>query len=271
VVLDLNVGALTLKSGDVNMAGDLTLGYATKSLGLAATGTGLNYQLERPEQKVDILRGEVDAEAWYVTGSEETWGRFEARLRFAGVNDDRTVTTWRPDHKSFTWHDENTWMWRPSLLLGLRLRGGPNLSGYLLAGGGIQYEWYDYITVSPGASADLSDTQTLSSQGYGRAQVRWSFVPGWLSLRLRAEASRSSMTRNNERWDPNQSNFVRTRESAATFELRSRASLELDALAFLGISPFIYGGLDYFTQEVGGSAVSSTMPGFGAGLFKPMF
>lgn len=248
---------------NTKMAGDLTLGYATPSFGIVAVGTGLYYAVDKPDLLIDTTRGEVDAEAWYVTGKEQTTGRFEARLRFAGLNNSSTVTTVQSGKTSF--HDEDTWMWRPSALLGFRLHPGPNFHFYVLAGGGVQYEMYDYLDVTGGYNGG-EDIRTLSGQGYGRTQLRWGFLPGWLSFRARADGYVYSMTSGRE--DLMTKTIIKT--SGSAMEFRSRASIELNALEFLGISPFIYGGLDYFKHSIRGETITHTAPGFGVGLFKPV-
>jgi hypothetical protein len=170
-------------------------------------------------------------------------------------------------------HDETSIMGRGSVLLGGSMRSGNRFHASILAGAGGQYEFHDYLSVDQrGQPPALSDTDSLTAQENGRLQIRWQFVPDWLTARVRLGVSNYALKTETSTLEGTGSNtqFVMTTHKSSQIEIRSVGSIHLDNLAFLGISPFLYGGVDYYRQSGTDATSSTTVPSRGVGLFKQM-
>lgn len=263
--VDANIGALNLGSDDVRATGDATVGIGQDAWGVVVWGRGSYFDFDNDEQFNDTQKIEGAGDGWLHLGEATAPVRFVIRMSAGGANYDSTV---QDKTVAGDFADQNSWMGRGALLLGVDLRPSPQLTAYLGLGGGLQYEWYDTIAPQPGVGVVQDDSQDLSLMGNGRLDARWVAAPDVVSLRLHALATYFKLTRN-------RTYLAQTGASdatSATFEqldLNVRAYVDIDAASLLGFRPTLHGGVDYVSVSGEGESESTVMPVFGAGVLRP--
>jgi hypothetical protein len=268
-IIDASAGVPRLKTDDLRVMGDATLGYATPSFGLVGKGSLQYFDVETPAVLWDSFRAGGSGEAWYVTGEPTSVGRFEVRASGgASVFGSAYVPT---QQTSGYQHDEDSLLARGSLLVGGHFRPNSSFSAKGFLGAGFQLEYYSTSSGDLRANAFASDTTQSSFQGQGRLRLRWAFLPDTLALRVRADGSYFQLTRDDSVVRPVTGGGATAESTQATFktlEMSARFFVDVDALAFLGIAPTVFAGVDYLGLSTGAGSVSQSTPSFGLGLFK---
>lgn len=267
-LVDANAGLPVLRSFDqYQFAGDLTLGYFRPQWGVVATGSGAAYNLDKGAAQSDLYRGMGAFEGWFLTAPGSA--RFELRLT-AGVSN-YTSTTLDARTSSVTFYDEDSFLLRGSLLVGARLRPTDAWRISLLAGGGYQFETYGYTNydTTKVTTAAVSDTDQNTYRLEGRLQIRWQVAPDLFSFRLRSDVAYFSLLRSNELSSIALGQVTTTSSATKSSQIEASARLfgQLDKLAFFGIAPQVFGGVDALSVS-GDVTVTSVVPIFGLGLFK---
>ena len=260
-----NIGALNLGSDDVRATGDLSLGIGQDNWGVEAWGQGSYFDFDNDEQFNDTQKLEGAGDGWLRLGGPSEPARFTFRLFVGGANYDSTV-----QNKTVAgdFADQNSWMGRGSLLLGMDLRPSSTFTAYVGLGGGMQYEWYDVVAPESGGGVMQDDNQELTLLGNGRIDARWMVAPSIISLRLHAFATYFKLTRNRTYLSTTGASDA----TATTFEqidVNARGYVDIDAASVLGFRPTLHGGLDYIRVSGEGESESTVLPVFGAGVLKP--
>lgn len=274
-IFDGNVGALGFKGfSDVSFAGSATLGYSTPRLGLIGNGSFSAYLLENSQKSIDYRRFEGQGEGWFLTKKESSDSslRFELRASGGGINYSNTVKI--PPSGSQRFLDEDIWLGRGTLFVGLwydrRKEDENTLHFEMQAGGGFQYIFMDerLEATNTGNNGNLNqvDKEVLSLQAQGRLALRWRFLPGTLRFRAHARGYFFSLSENNLVNVNGKASFVS--EDATRIELFSKAFLDVEALSFFGFTPGAYGGADYVSASSNSESLSTFVPSVGVGLFK---
>jgi hypothetical protein len=250
--VDVGAGVPRLKSGDLKLAGDLTLGYAAEAWFLEVHGHVGWFDLETEALRSDNLRTGGSLGAGYLSGSHDSDLRFEARLA-ARVDYYDATDVVLSRGQDFT--DQTSLFVGGSLLVGLRLFERGPLALRVLVGAGPQLE--SYSTLRVGSANTLADVERASLRPEARLSLRWTALPDLLSLRLRARGSRFEITRDSAlvRFDPGQ---VATAASSTTLtqtEVSLRLFVDVDLLRFGGFVPSLFAGADWIsTGDEDGSA-----------------
>lgn len=265
-LVDANIGVLRVKSSDLQVAGDATVGVSADAWGIVAWGGGSAYQLNADNVERDTTKLEGAGEAWLSTGNEGDAVRVLFRATGGGANYSSTTIRRGP---SDTLDDQTSWMGRGALLVGALLQPSDVFAAHVAAGGGVQFEWYDYTTAAL-ATASVDDTQDLTFHGVGRFDAQWVAARDILSFRLRVVASFFKLSRDNEYIAI--SDVVQQQVSRTTYsqtELTSRVFADFDAASFHGFRPTVHGGLDHVRVSGNDDSLSTTMPVVGVGLLRP--
>lgn len=270
LVLEANAGMPRLKSDEVRLVGDLTLGWKTTALGAIANGSVSYYDFSSATGSTNVARYHGALEAWYLSGDERSSLRFTARLT-GGV--DYYDATYNPQSTgSGYFHDEDSTLVRGLLMLGVRVQAS-NFFLDLMGGGGAQYESYGYLNTDPKDPNVLSDTTGISARYSGRMLMRWRAWPQVLALRARAEGSMFTLTRDlftvSQINRPLSTSITTT--SLSQTELSVRGFLDLDVAKFFGFVPSAWAGFDYVGMKDDAGDVQTTVPVFGLGIMRPTF
>lgn len=269
ISLDVDVGVPKLATDEFKAIGDATAGFAHDSFGVIAHGSLFYYSMDKANASVDTTRADYGGEAWYVTGRPEDRVGFELRLIGGGLYYE---SDFLPKVASAGYyHNEDSWMGRGTLMAGVKARPASTLLTEALVGGGFLYESYGYFKVDPKDPSIFSDTTNMSFRGDARLLAHWRFLPDIVSTRLRAEGAMFQLTRETESYTLGDKAKAAESSSLRQIEFRARLSVELDAAAFVGILPFVFGGLDYIGASANGSSSSITIPSAGIGLNKPVW
>jgi hypothetical protein len=163
-------------------------------------------------------------------------------------------------------------MFRGTALVGLRWRANDRVSLQVLAGGGGQFETQDSSTAGGQSTYSLSEQQNVSAQGSARLLFRWRILPGWLGMRVRADGSYFTITRDTSGVQIAGSGAVTTSQQATEqdqqAELHGRLFLDADILSFAQFVPSVWGGFDYVGVSGPANSSSSTLPVVGIGIVR---
>ena len=150
LVLDADVGWPSLESSEFRLAGGLALGWETESWSIVASGHASFYDLGGGDDPVTqqslSLRGALDG--GYLTGEPTSFVRFEVLGSVGGALYDADTL----GAAGMPLDDQSSVLGRGSVLLGVRLRPIAQLQLNLRAGGGLQYEFFDYLRVGAGTA-----------------------------------------------------------------------------------------------------------------------
>lgn len=262
----VNAGVPSLQSGNLSGVGSAEVGYLMKNLGFEASGRLSAYDFQNKDIRTDNQAAQGKGEAWWVSGTPDEDVRFEIRAAGGGAYYDTTYKVRRSSSLPQNLDDETSWMGRGSLLVGLVVQPSSSFNLSFRGGAGGQYESYNAVSTT--ATNVIDDSDTFSFQANGRFRMRWSFIPEAASLRLWADGSYFTLRR---------STFVLATSGAVTtgseeftqIEVVSRMFIDLDAVAFYGIVPGVFGGLDYFALSSNSGDTSTLVPVGGAALIRP--
>jgi hypothetical protein len=270
-LLDASAGVPKLKSGELRVTGSLLAGYATNAFGAVAWGSGGYYDFKSGNALADWQRAEGYAEGWWVSGTDKNNARLELRAS-GGVAYYATSYT----GTSIIFTDEDSLLGRGSLLVGGRVRSGQALQASILLGGGVQVEEYSSLKVPSAAASQgvsIDDTTKVTFRGEGRLRLRWAMAPTIVALRLHGDGNFFSLRRSDDSIRV-MAGSTQTTNSVSTYrqvEAHGRLFVDIDALAFFGISPALFGGLDYSSVSGDGGTVRSLVPIGGLALSKPVW
>lgn len=265
-VLDVNAGVPHLESAHFDVAADAVVGYAGPTLGAVGSGDLGYYDVDDSAASTTNLRERGSLEGFWTLGDAHDPLRLTLRASF-GVALYSSTYAPKPGGAG-SYHDEDSLMDRGTLLVGVRGRG-ERWSLDALAGLGIQYESYGYVTVDPLDPNLLADSDALSARGELRVAARWRVAPEAVSLRLKVDAGYFRLTRSSFLVAQGAASVANTREELTQIELGSRFFCDLDALALVGIAPAAFVGVDYVGLVGGAGSVATAVPLVGVGLFKP--
>jgi hypothetical protein len=272
-MFDLNGSIPRLESGtnsqEQSVFGDLSLGYHGGRWGVAgrAMYNLYNHQADFVLQRNNRALG--NAEGWFewaLSDSLTAEARLAGGVTYYGTRYDNLVrSTFRLDRESST-------VGRGTLLGALRLVPGPSFAAGLWLGAGGQYE--DYRTSGVVSIADRGQKHQQATQLLLEARLRlqWGLIPGILGVRARVDATRFSITRDDQVFSVGETIVNQTTTTSATqIDLNSRLFIDLDALGFLGFLPSAHVGLDVYQQSADGQTITTTVPLLGVGLRREAF
>lgn len=269
LVLGADVGWPKLASEEFRLAGGLALGWQTDRWSIVASGDAAFYDLGGGDdpvvQQTLSLRGALDGS--YLTGDLKSLARFEVIASVGGaLYDAETLGA-----ADMPLDEQTSVLGRAGVLVGVRLRPIDRIRIHVRAGGGVQYEFFDYLRVGVG-TAELSDNEELTFRLQARLLVRASIWPQYLSVRFVSEFDRFALTRDTSSIAVGPGSqpglqFDLTRARSTQVEVRSKLFVTLDVLSFADLFPAVFVGIDVIDSRGGGSDATVVLPIFGVGLF----
>ncbi len=271
-VVEANAGVPHLKSGDLKLIGDAKLGYSSDKLGAVARGSIDYYDTANNAFATDTLHWTAGLDAWWRSGDKSDLLRLEIRVQGSADSYGSTMNPMTPSAGFF--HDEDSLMIRSSLLAGVIVMPSDELYLRVLAGGGIQYESFGYVSLNPSDPNLLADSTSFSPRWSGLLVGRWRFLPEWMALRVRAEADYFPITRDSfflaQGGSSPSPSATFTETSYKQADVSTRAFLDLDVAALAGFVPAVWAGADMVLIS-GPSGSNNVFIGvLGLGLVRPI-
>jgi hypothetical protein len=268
VIFDIGAGVPVLTSKDMNVNGDLTLGYHFDHLGLMAYGALATYDVSTPDAYDEMTRMGGGADIWYASSANAPT-RFELRARGElQIYDSTTVVV--ADGNSLS--DQTSMMVRGEMTAALRLEPPANWALGVWLGAGAQLESYNATRIG-GVTVDVDDHDNTSVTATGRVRGEWAIVPDYLALRLKIDGQYYRITRDSIgiRASTLSTNVALLGERADQVDLTSRGYADIELLSFFGFVPGVFGGVDYTYRRSTTVDVGSYTPVFGAGVRRASF
>jgi len=268
-VFELNGGLPNVDFSQQKVVADVSIGYATKSIGVVGRGAVDTYNLADSQVHDDYTHAGGSLEAWWLSGELTRSLRLEIRL--AGGFDYYDTTSYPRQDALSNFYDFDSRVGRGTAFVGLRY-GAPldRVSLQLLLGGGGQYEDPDTTRFTSGNTFSLNSQANFSGQASGRLLVRVRIVPQIIGARLRAETIYFDLTR--EALSYVNSGGVQTTTSSVEvqqqLEVHSRLFLDADIASFAGFVPAVFGGLDYLGIQGSSTSTSALIPVLGVGIVR---
>jgi hypothetical protein len=272
-MFDLNGSIPRLESGggraEQSLFGDLSLGYHGEGWGVAGRAMYSLYNREAAFVLQRNQKGFGDLEGWFdwrLSGSLRAETRVSGGLTYYETRYENLVRS------NFQLDRETSTVGRGTMLGALRWVPGPNLAAGIWLGAGGQYE--DYRASNLVSLADRGQTSQQATRLLleSRLRFQWHLLPGILGARLRADATRFSITRNRRIFDVGTTITNETRTTSATqLDLNTRLFVDIEALGFLGFLPSAHVGLDLYQQTDEQQSVRILVPLLGAGLKRESF
>jgi hypothetical protein len=271
-VVEANAGVPHLKSGDLKLIGDAKLGYSSDKLGAVARGSIDYYDTANNAFATDTLHWTAGLDAWWRSGEKSDLLRIEVRVQGSADSYGSTMNPMTPSAGFF--HDEDSLMIRSSLLAGVIVMPSDELYVRVLAGGGIQYESFGYVSLNPSDPNLLADSTSFSPRWSGLFVGRWRFLPEWIALRVRAEADYFPITRDNfflsQGGSASAPSATFTETAYKQADITARAFLDLDVAALAGFVPAVWLGTDAVLIS-GPSGSNNVIIGvLGLGFVRPL-
>lgn len=266
-VVDASAGVPRLRSsGDFNLVGDLTLGWASPSWGVVASGHAHTFALDNDTTLSDLDAYSARGEGFIRFGGDTA--ALELLARLAAALYDTTFIEAPATGVSF--QDETSATYESAVLVGARLQPSNQWHVQLLVGGGAYDEEYNATQSNAGASS-IVDRSRVAGRGELLLQLRWTTVPEAFSLRLRSEGHYYSLTRSTDVVAIIGGSVGTTSgtDTVTQLETSSRLFAHADALSFGGVLPALFGGLDTLSVSASGGSKTNVVPVIGIGLFKP--
>lgn len=272
VIADVNASLPVLKSDELRLNGDLTVGYNHGGFGVVGRASAYDYEVTTGAGLTDTVRYDSDLSAWgYMMLAPGL--RCELRGALGGAFYDTTSVDVRA---SSVFVDETSLLGRGQALAGVRWDGSERFVVSLVGGGGLQLEAWDgnSIATTSGAKVQYVTTErtptTLRLEA--RARAEWRVAPGLVTLRARLDVESLAVTRSDVTTafsvstsvTSNATSEVATRRQT---EVYGRLFVDLDALRVLDFRPTLHGGLNAIA--LGGE--SFVAPVFGVGLRREAF
>jgi hypothetical protein len=273
LLFDINGDIPRLDSNDLNIIGDLTLGYNAQKWGVVGNGALHEYELTTTDIITDTSSRDGTVEGWLTFDAAPDW-RVELRAVGRVALYDTTKINLRPGANVLA--DETSWMGRGALLGSVRYQPGTRFAAGLWAGLGAQYELYSRLDVGAADAQQASelDETTVSLLLNGRARVQYALVPNILAARLRVDFQRFGLTRDSQvvQFMAGTTPTVSAQaESATQTEVYTRVFLDADVAKVLGFVPSVNTGFDYFRLDATSGSRDTLVPVFGAGVRRDVF
>jgi len=246
-LFDLSTGVTTADLSDFPIALDGHLGWVGRHWGVEAFGAR-SYTKTRPDGLIDkTVRWSYGAAGRVMFGSPEDRVRFEGRAEFGYADYQDGWMSVANDSRDF----ENTDLTQATLLAGARYRQG-RFFGRLNLGAGWLRDSFHHFAYDADDNPLRDETDTRSGiRWVSRLAARYEALPDMLALRLTADATTFDLKRVqfNRRGDavPVASDWTLT-QSRETFA-RLRVFGDIEPLAFAGIVPGVFVGLDLLASE----------------------
>lgn len=266
---DLNAGAVRLESSDFRLAADARLGYGQGTWGIVASGAAGTYDETSDDAHRETERLTGGGEAWLLLGAPDASARLQLRATGGGAF---YRSTYEPRTTAAgAWSDQDSWMGRGTLLVGVVWKPSERFLLDALAGGGVQSEWYDYVTVAKAQPVLIDDNLDITARGEARLELVWAAAPSILSLRLRGTASYFKLSRDNEFISAGRgpTSVETSRTTYSQLEASGRGFIDIDAAQVVGIRPTLHAGVDYVRLSGEGGDLATLVPVFGAGILHP--
>jgi hypothetical protein len=268
-VFELNGGLPNVDFTQDKVVADVSVGYASATLGLVGRGWIDTYDLNTSQTHSDYTHTGGSLEGWWLSGNAQSPLRLE--LRFSGEFDYYDTTTYPLQDSLSQFYDFDSRMGRGTLFVGLRY-GSPvdRISAQLLLGGGGQYEDPDTTRFTSGNTFSLNSDDNFSAQASGRLLVRAHIVPQLLGARLKLESTYFNITREelSAVSTMGQLSTTSTVNQDQQLEFHGRLFLDADVASFAGFVPAVFAGLDYLGIQGNTTTISQAIPLVGIGFVR---
>lgn len=266
--LDAHASVPRLQSGDFLINGDAALGYSQERFGGLARGSLYSYELKNADGQ--LTRTERLAGSGEGSLSLRASDTLRVDVRLAGGGSQYTTLNVADAGIG----KQQSTIGFGGFLAGVRADPSPLLSLAAHAGLGIQAEQFKQtdLTLGTGAGAlasggiGVNQSSPVTVRGELRVAGDWAALPQVLSLRVRAEAIVSSISRTDTVTTVSGLG-VQSASSAATvkqLEVYARGYVVVDALGVFGFFPAVHAGVNYVTLlSGGGEPVVVPVLGFG--------
>jgi hypothetical protein len=272
VIADVNASLPVMRSDELRLNGDLTVGYNHGGFGVVGRASAYDYEVTTGAGLTDTVRYDGDVSAWGYLELAPTV-RCELRGAIGAAFYDTTSVDVRA---SSVFVDETSLLGRGQALAGVRWDASERFVLSLVGGGGLQLEAWDgnSVTTTTGAKVQYVTTErtptTLRLEA--RARAEWRVAPGVLTLRVRLDLESLAVTRSDVTTafsvgttvTSTSTSEVATRRQTEVF---GRLFVDVDALRVLDFRPTIHGGLNAIA--LGGA--SFVAPVFGVGIRREAF
>lgn len=266
---ELNLGVPRLETGNFQFVGNARLGYVVEQFGGIGRGSLAAFDVETDTGTTETLREDGYAEGWFRFGEDGDSVRLELRASGGAALYTSTYTPSSGVANAGFFHDEDSFMVRGGALAGVVVEPDDKFVLQLRAGGGVQFETYDYLTVDPADPNLLTSTDNISGRGEGRLRARWRFLPDTLAARAEVDGSFFTITRSSFAVGQAGQGVSLEDSQLTQVEVTSRLFIDIDASALFEVRPSVFGGPDYFSQSGDVGSESTLVPVVGIGLLKP--
>lgn len=272
VIADANATLPVMRSDELRLNGDLTVGYNKGGFGVVGRGSAYDYEVTTRAGLTDTVRYDGDVSAWgYFTLAPTV--RCELRGALGAAFYDTTSVDVRA---SSMFVDETSLLGRGQALAGMRWDASERFVVSLVGGGGLQLEAWDgnSVATKTGAKVQYVTTERTPStlRLEARARAEWRVAPGVLTLRARVDVESLAVTRSDvtTAFAVGASVTSATTSEVATrrqTEVFGRLFVDVDALRVLDFRPTLHGGLN--AVALGGEGFVA--PVFGVGVRREAF
>jgi hypothetical protein len=270
-VFELNGGIPNVDFSQQKVVADMSVGYATKKVGLVGRGWIDTYTINDAQTHNDYMHAGGSLEGWWLTG--DAADKLRVELRLAGAFDYYDTTTFPLKDPLNNYYDFDSRMGRGTGFVGVRYGTSTDpFSMQLLLGGGLQYEDPDTSHWTANKGYTLASDQNVTAQTSGRLVVRWHIVPRIVGVRLRGESTYFSITREELAAAISGSGGPLTTSSTVDreqqLELHGRMFVDADIASIAGFVPAVFGGIDYIGIQGTTTSTSTAIPLLGAGIVR---
>lgn len=292
-ITDVNGGIPVLGGSKVNLVGSGTLGYRWTSAEMIGSASYNKFASADGTAHNDNTRVGLWANGAYVTGGADdpyrlvligdfSWSNYTISFRdFGPISDPNNTSV--PDNLNSEFNIDSSTMIRLSAMLGLLVAPPGPFQARATVGLGFQGQSH-YVQKHKDSASLTGETDVSGSDSVDhtsdsslrqllRLSMRLRVAPGWVSLRYVGEHSRFSVSHSRIAFGDQyggdtdltiDSSFEQ--QKFTQIESFNRLSLDVERLAFVGLMPSVFGGLDinYLSGPLGN--VSLVVPVFGVGL-----
>ena len=267
-VAELNGGIPNVDFAQAKVVADLSFGYSTGPLGVVGRGWIDTYNIASTQTHDDYTHAGGSVEGWWLSSDSAAPLRLE--LRLAGEFDYYDTTTYPLVNPLSNFYDFDSRMGRGNVLVGAYY-GQPDdrvtLHGQL--GGGMQYEDPDTTTFTGGKRIVLHSDTDVTADATARLWARVRVVPGRFSVRLRAESTYFTITREQLSFASTGGGVTSSSvERDQQIEVHARLFCDADVAALFGFVPAIFVGLDYLGIQGSATSSSNVIPSLGIGIVR---
>jgi hypothetical protein len=256
VALDIGAAQRSGNGSQYNLAGEVALGYSSKSWGLRASGSTIDYDLSTPNRLEAATGFGGSIEGWW--RSQGAGFAVDLRIAASGSNLDSALSSPAGATRFAAWTNETAY---GSGLAGVTWQGERASLG-AWAGASAQYELYEPVVVTTVVTLQQQQQFTAAEQARVRAAIE--LVPRVLFGRVRGDLFAHQVTHTTATIVAGGGGTAQSFAASTDSEIdaRVRAFVGLSLLSFLSIVPGLTGGFDYVARSGSGGAT----PFFGVGL-----